>query len=447
MSEDHPERPLLERFVLGHLPEPEMQRVSQHLLDGCSGCRQITAGLWEERGQDEDGRPRDRYDEAIDRVYQLILSREAEVARERARGRELFEEMMHHPAARQQLLVANSVRFQSRVLCETLLEEAHEAGFRNPGQSVELARLAVTVAERLAEGDRRNELDGLQALAWAQLGNACRISSDHAEAERGFATARALLDRGRVNLLETARVLDLEASFRRDQRRFTEAGELMDRVIAIYRKLGQKSLLGRSLKQKSMVCGEAGDFDGEITLLRHALELLSPTGEARTFLAARHNLISALCEVGRPREAFALLFHTRPLYLKTGDRLNLLRLRWLEGNVALGLQRQEQAAVAFREVRQAFLDLDLAYDAALASLNLAEVYVLQGRAAEVRRLADEVLDIFRSRCIHREALVALSILQQAAQAEQAGQTLIREVVRYLRQARNHPDLRFTPPSA
>ena len=453
MSEDHPARKVLERFVLGHLPPPEMQQVSQHLLDGCSGCRQITAGLRDERrhGEDiedvEDGRARDSYDEAIDRVYRVILSREAEVARERTRGRELFVELMRHPPARQHLLVGNSGRFQCRVLCEVLLEEAHEAGFRDPSRSVELARLAVDVAERLAEGDRRDDLDGLRALAWAQLGTALRISSDHAGAERGFAMARALLDTGRVSLLETARVLDLEASLRRDQRRFAEAGDLMDRVIAIYRKLGQKNLLGRSLKQKSMVCGESGDHEGEIALLKHALELLSPEAEARTFLAARHNLISALCEIGRPREAFALLFHTRPLYLKMGDRLNLLRLRWLEGTVALGLQRKEQAAVAFREVREAFLDLGLDYDAALASLDLAEVYALQGKTAEVRRLADEILDVFRSRSIHREALGALSILQQAARVERAGHALIREVGSYLRRARNHPDLEFTPQSS
>lgn len=447
MSEEHPARRVLERFVLGHLPPAEMQQVSQHLLDGCSGCRQITSSLWDERRQDEEGSSRDGYDEAIDRVYRVILAREAEVARERTRGRELFDELMRHPSARQHLLVGNSTRFQSRALCEALLEEAHEEGFRDPSRSVELARLGVHVAEQLGEGANREEHDGLRALAWAQLATALRISSDHAGAESGFAMARALLDGGHVNLLETARVLDLEASLRRDQRRFAEAGELMDRVIAIYRKLGQKNHLGRSLKQKSMVCGEAGDLEGEISLLRHALDLLSPETEARTFLAARHNLISALCEIGRPREAFALLFHTRPLYLKMGDRLNLLRLRWLEGTVALGLERQEQAAVAFREVREAFLDLGLDYDAALASLDLAEVYALQGKPKEVRRLADEVLDVFRSRSIHREALGALSILQQAARVERAGQALIRKVGSYLRRARNHPDLPFTPHSS
>ncbi|MEA2562868.1 MAG: MalT-like region [Acidobacteriota bacterium] len=463
MTENHPARPVLERFVLGHLPAAEMRQVSQHLLAGCPECRQATAGLWE-RGRGgaaadpqlsasfplvEDTVDRSACDEAIDRIFHIILARETVVARERAQGRELFEELARHPPARQLLMVSNSARFQSRMLCEILLEQAHEAGFREPARAVELARLGTAIADCLAErsGEKDGEgLQGLRARAWAQLGNALRISSDHDGAGQAFETATELLDPVRVTPHEIARVLDFEASLRRDQRRFAEATRLMDRVIAIYRKLGQRSLLGRSLQQKSLICGESGDSDGEIALLRRALELLNPEEEPRIFLAARHNLISALCESGRPREAFALLFHSRPLYLKQGDRLNLLRLRWVEGAVSRGLQRYEQAAVAFREVREAFLELGLDYDAALASLDLAEIYATQGRTADVRRLADEMLEVFRSRKIHREAMGALSVLQKAASTERAELVLIREVGSFFRQARNQPDLQFTPTS-
>jgi tetratricopeptide (TPR) repeat protein len=466
MAENHPARPVLERFVLGHLPAAEMRQVSQHLLAGCTQCRQVTAALWERGGggaaagprpsapvpsveDAEDAADRGACDEAIDRIFRVILARESEVARERAQGRELFEELARHPPARQLLMVTNSARFRSRMLCEILLEQAHEAGFREPAKAIEMARLGVAIADRLAErsGEKGGEgLQGLRARAWAHLGNAFRISSDHAGADQAFETATELLDPVRVTPHEIARVLDFEASLRRDQRRFAEATRLMDRVIAIYRKLGQRSLLGSSLKQKSMICGESGDSDGEIALLRRALELLNPEEEPRMFLAARHNLISALCESGRPREAFALLFHTRPLYLMQGDRLNLLRLRWLEGAVSRGLQRYEQAAVAFREVREAFLDLGLDYDAALASLDLAEVYATQGRTSDVRRLTDEMLEVFRSRNIHREAMGALSVLQKAASTERAELVLIREVGSFFRKARNQPDLQFTPTS-
>lgn len=453
MTETHPARRVLERFVVGLLPAAEMRKVSHHLLAGCAECSQVTAALFQKTGSpgsrsaafSPPGEPsRTPYDGVIDRIYRTVLQREAQVAKERSQARELFDELQRHPAARQQLLVVNSARFRNRMLCEILIDEAHEAGFREPSRSIELARLAVMIAERLDE-DNIEVVVGLRARACAQLGNALRIASDFAGAECAFEIAASLLASESVGLLEVARVLDLEASLRRDQRRFADATCLMDRVIAIYRRLGQRSLLGRALQQKSMICGESGDHQSEIALLRRSLELLNPDEDPRMFLVARHNLISALCEIGRPREAFALLFHSRPLYLQQGDRLNLLRLRWLEGTVSLGLQRHEQAAAAFRQVREAFLELGLDYDAALASLDLADVYAMQGRTADMRLLANEMLEVFRSRNIHREAIAALSVLQQAAAADRAGHMLVREIGSFLRKSRQHPDLKFTWP--
>ena len=179
-------------------------------------------------------------------------------------------------------------------------------------------------------------------------------------------------------------------------------------------------------------------------MLRRALDLLDPNEEPRSFLVARHNLIFALNQSGRSREAFALLFHTRPLYFKTGDRLSLLRLRWLEGIVAVGLGRLEQAEVAFREVRDAYVQLALDWDAAMVSLDLTGVYVRQGRSADVLHLAEEMLAVFGARGIHREALQALAYFSSAARLEGVGISLIQEVSDFMKEVRANPDLRFAP---
>ena len=50
-----------------------------------------------------------------------------------------------------------------------------------------------------------------------------------------------------VGIFDEARLYDLKASLRRDQRRWTEALELHDRVIGIYQSLGQRHLLGRDV--------------------------------------------------------------------------------------------------------------------------------------------------------------------------------------------------------
>ncbi|HVT57404.1 MAG TPA: tetratricopeptide repeat protein [Thermoanaerobaculia bacterium] len=504
--EEHPTPEVIHQFTEGRLTSRDMRRVLRHLLGRCPLCQEAARQSWNFSVEPGDGdwrqgmapapareavddaptadslggagretlamavaaassarrdAPDDpagsrideaAYDQVLDRVFSRVAAKEATVADERARGLELFEELMEHPPAHQQLLVRNSARFGDRMLCENLINACHEQGFREPARAIELGRLAVAVASMLG-GDPRDgdpggeQLQNLKARAWAQLGNAQRINHDLVGAERGFAAAEELLgEGGRAGLLDRARVFDLKASLRKDQRQFAEACHLLDRVIVIYRKLGQWNLLGRALNQKATVLNEAGDAQQAMSLLRRALDLLDPHEDPRLFLTVRHNLIFTLNVCGRSREAFALLFHTRPLYLKMGDRMNLLRLRWLEGCVSQGLGRLDQAEAAFREVRDAYFELQLDYDAALVALDLAGVYAQQGRTVELRRLAEEMLAIFESRQFHVDAMAALLVFCNAARIEKASAGLVQDVAAFLKSARNNPGLRFTPAS-
>ncbi len=334
------------------------------------------------------------------------------------------------------------------MLCERLIEQSHDDGFNDPRRAIETANLATSVADRLRPEDGGGEeaLNSLRARAWAQLGNAFRVNVQLADAESAFAVAEDLLDEGPIALLDRARVHLLLGALRRDEHRFAEALQRFDRAALIYKKLGQWSPLGRTLLHKAMTCYEAGDVENQMRLLRQALDLIDPQADPRVFLSARHSLINALNEGGRSREAFALLFHTRPLYLKLGDRMNLLRLRWLEGQVALGLRRIEQAEMAFRDVREGFYELGHEFDAALASLDLAGVYILQGRSADVRRIAEETLAVFQAHDTHQEAMAALLAFCAAARLDQAELKLVRDVSEFLKRARNNPDLQYSPAS-
>jgi tetratricopeptide (TPR) repeat protein len=456
MTETHPTPEALEQFLLGQLSSSEMREIARHLLNGCPECQQSMACLWESTEEEEEVSlaeaeaevGRNGYDDVLDRVFARVVAAEAAIEEQKIAGRKLLAELMQVPEARRHLLASNSQRFRNRMLCECLIEEGHEAGFDDPRRAVAVAKLATLVADRLKAEECGGEeaLNGLRARAWAQLGNAYRLVSDLASAEQAFTVAESSLEEGPVSLLDRARVLVLRASLRLDQHSFPEALQLFDRGAFIYRKLGQWHLLGRAFLQKALVCYESGDREGEMKLLRRALDLIDPQADPRVFLAARHSLINALNDSGRSREAFALLFHTRPLYLKAGDRMSLLKLRWLEGLVALGLRRIEQAEAALREVRDAFMELDLGYDAALASLDLANVYIVQGNTQELRRIAEETLAAFRAHHAHQEAIAALLALCEAARLDRAELELIREISDFLKRSRSHPDARFFPSS-
>ena len=97
---------------------------------------------------------------------------------------------------------------------------------------------------------------------------------------------------------------------------------------------------------------------------------------------------------------------------------------------------------ALEQVRGEFTTREIAYDAALVSLELAVLYLEDGRTSEVRILARQMLWIFRAQGVHREALAALKLFCEAAEREQATVDFARRVAEYLERARHNPDLPF-----
>ena len=84
----------------------------------------------------------------------------------------------------------------------------------------------------------------------------------------------------------------------------------------------------------------------------------------------------------------------------------------------------------------------MAFDAALLSLDLAILSIEEGRTAEVRDLAGEMVEIFRFRDVHPEVLAALAVFQAAAGLDAVTAELVRDLAGYLTRARREPGLRF-----
>jgi hypothetical protein len=100
-----------------------------------------------------------------------------------------------------------------------------------------------------------------------------------------------------------------------------------------------------------------------------------------------------------------------------------------------GLDRTGEAGEAFRQVRNAFAARGIAYDAALATLELSVIYLNEGRTADVRTLAREMAPVFRAQGVHREALAALQVFCEAAEREEATAELAHRVLDYLLRGR------------
>ncbi len=426
----HPDLSLLSSFGRGSLSRRQSREIVRHLLARCESCCRTLAA----RALPPLGVRRDRGERSVDYAAAFTRSwRETDrqltaLAAERAEAPELLRELLAQPAGRRTHLATASARYHTWALCELLLDAAGELGFQDPSRALDAARLGVEVAGLLAAavyGEER--VNDLRARAWAVLGNAQRIRADFRPADEDFVRAERLLRKGTGDPLEKAQLLLLKASLRGNQQRFREAFRLLDRVLAIGGKLADERLRGKALIMKGFQLGVAGHPEAAIRHLAAGLCTVDAKSDQRLFMSAQHNLALYLTESGRHEEAARLLESARPLYHEVGDRMSLLRLRWLEGKIAIALGRFGHAEETLRGVLKELVEHELGFDAAMLSLDLASIYAQQGRSAEMRRLAEEMIPLFQSRDIHREAIAALLVFHQAAQMESVTLNLIRDV--------------------
>lgn len=317
--------------------------------------------------------------------------------------------------------------------CEMALVATRKLGRSDPEEMLALAVANASLAECL---DPRSFPSGavqdLQAKAYAELGNARRITNDllHAEAAYVRAAQRARLGTGNPGLL--AEIAYMAASVYRAMRRFDESILLLDRAHEVYRDLGEHHLMGCTLIGKGIAVGSRGDLPAAITLLQHGTQLIDTERAPAVLLAGIHSIIWFQVEGGHFMAGRELIHTHAELYRRFGARSERLRLRWLEGRIAAGLAEPAEAEAAFLEARAGFAEHRLAYVEALISLDLAALWLTQGRTEEVGALLAEVLGTFRALGIRREAIAVLLMLEEAANAERLTVALVGSAAASLR---------------
>jgi len=191
----------------------------------------------------------------------------------------------------------------------------------------------------------------------------------------------------------------------------------------------------------------AGDYEVSIETLQQAESLIAgeQEHEPRLLFACLFN--RAVNELYLDRYEAAEQSLPRIEELAAGMRnteLAGIRTRWLKGRTWAGLGRREEALAALSEVRGYLLTEEIAYDFALVSLELATLYLEQGRTRLVKELAEEMVWIFKGEKVHKEALAALALFRHAVRTEKAQAEWTRGLVKYMYRAQHNPLLRFEP---
>jgi tetratricopeptide (TPR) repeat protein len=368
-----------------------------------------------------------------------MLTREGEALVARQRAEMLWERLKKRTPAERRSLVKHGTKFRAWALCERVAAESIKQAPNHPKDALELAELALLIAELLPAGQAWSLR--VQGYAWAHVSNALRVCNDLPKADEAIGRAWKLWEAGAPGdpgLLNKAMLPWIEAALRRDQRRFPEALKRIEEALA----LAAGELRGEILLSKSAIFQILGSPGDSAAALSEAAPWIDPVSQPRPAFGVRFNLLVDLCLLERFEEAELGLPEVQALALRLGEELDLTRVVWLNGKIAYGLGRLIDAQSAFEQAQLVFRRRGLVLNYALVSLELAAILLGQGRTADVRTMAAEMLKIFRTQKIEREALAALRLFCDSAQHESATSELAQQIVKFLHRAQHDPELKF-----
>jgi tetratricopeptide (TPR) repeat protein len=441
---DHPSRDALSGFLLGRLAPGETKDVVAHLVRGCERCNEEMSPVIQPMfrpGRDHGPlapEAESAYDDAVSRACRRAAEWRRRIEEEREQAGSQIGQLLFF-GRKQDGDHREEPGFWTWGLCEVLLEKSWSFRYDDPQTMLHLAELARETSDRLDSEIYGSEaVADLQARAWGELANSYRVADDLLRSEAALVQALAIRKRGSGEPLLRARLAELAATLCCHQRRFPDAFRALDLAQGLYLRHGDPHDAGRMVLQKGIYTGRSGDPEQGIRLLARSLKLIDRDRDPKLVFQILHNILLFRVELGEFRDANLQLFEMRPLYALHAGELDRVKLRWIEGRIAVGLAELDRAERAFLYVKEEFESRRLLYPGAIVSLDLASIWLQQGKTAEVRRLVAEMVEVFRARYVAREAIAALLMLREAVERDQVSLDLVRAVVGIIERHQDEP---------
>ncbi len=401
------------------------RRVILHLLTGCPSCTSKIKTLvqpslnledqWFESGLATNDRDIELYERALIRLGKMERSA-------------------------QELYLNGVEGLRSRGFVEWLVAECRRVTSSDPSRALELGRLAVLASEGTGVNSR-----ALAAMRMGQVLRRCR--GDYLGAETWFDQASELLNGEGADELLMAKLFRLRAFSLYSQRRSEEALPLFDDAIRIYQVVGDVDCLGKALVEKAAALADVEGPRAAIQLAFRACGLIDFSKSPRQAAVIAQNLSLYYSDLGKVERAVAFLEIARDLIAEQGNApADALRMDWSAGRILAEAERFTESAEVFRATKAGFVELGLAAEAGQVSLDLSLSLLNLGRMRELREVAEEMLPIFRSRLLHKEALAAVGFFREAVMSETITAAHIHAVSNFLVELESNSKARFRKPS-
>lgn len=425
-------------YKSGRLPKETFDELLLgHHLEVCATCREeylaFTAAT--------------DYEAVFERMLGRTAALRERVHREQEAAASALSELLALESEQQQLAVRQDARFRTPAIIELLLERSYRAFPAEPRQALNLAVLVEVASECSTDALPRE----LHVRALAHHANALRALGHLREAEPVFQRARLLLTPSEhlhvVTDLSVYALLDWwEGVFHRERSDFERAEESLDRAALLFAVMQDEDASTRVMLSLGELYQRMGNPLDALDAVRRVLSQLTEESSPDLYWIARFNHCVYLADAGSFAEARReLAACLEKPGLGSGGTI-APRVEWLQGRIASGEGDFVAAERHFTRCRQTFLAEQSGINTALVSLDLALVYLQAGAAAKLRTIAEEMALLFQAGDVHREAVAAMMLFQEAIRQEAVTARDLRRLRRYLEDTRHNPAVPFQQPS-
>lgn len=422
----HASREQVDRLLAETLPPEEKQRIVRHLLSRCKPCLELVRAAVAPGNQEPD------YTALLRRLELAYVVAQNEVQAERRIADELWPKLLSEPPESRLFIIKNVDSYRTWGMYERVVDQARTTARNDPLQGVDLAHLALAIAEQLdIEAYGQERICDFKAGAYIVLGNAKRLAGDFAGAEAALESAKERLDKGTGDLYGRANLISIFSSLRADLGYLEDAAKILSRGIRCARRIQDRQLEGRLVLKQSSFIGFVDPALG-LDLAEKGILLLEPDKDPHLDLVGRHLLAFWTNELGNPEEAAQILATYRYLYDRFTDVFWTGRLLHLKANIARTEGDLRTAERFFRELVELYVENSFELDLILASLDLAEVLASQARVAESAQILSHVYPILEAWKLHGDILRSWRILQEGVERRSVQASAFRELAMILR---------------
>lgn len=319
-----------------------------------------------------------------------------------------------------------------------------------PPDAVELTTLATEIADHLDPATHPSDtIPRLRGAAWRERAYALFYTGDFTKAERAVERADREFAACAVDEYERARVGIVSSLILRPLERLELASVAASKSAETFLRFGdvQKTVSARMAEVPMLA--DRSDYASAAALLEQLEAQVRADVDADTHARLLANMGYFTWKAGNRALAIRHYELASALFDALGTCTETARIQWNIAAILVEDGRRADALPRLRRVIGELEKLSMSSEAALASLDLAELLLVDRDFPAVEEICRSAMRSFeRSGVAYTQhALVALAYIREAAEKRVVNRPLVRQVREYIERLPNEPHLLFAyPPS-